>query len=86
MRSWSELSENGQKPSRGNLIRGVRPAGTHWISAETAPAKGTRCDYGKLTIDAGKTITEEPIDNPGPTFTLEVPRDGVTAIVIPKAQ
>ena len=39
-----------------------------------------------LTIDAGKTITEEPIDNLGPTFTVELPRYGVTAIVIPKAQ
>ena len=48
--------------------------------------KGTRYDYGKLTVDAGKTITEAPIDNLGPTFTVEVPRYGVTAIVIPKAQ
>jgi alpha-L-arabinofuranosidase len=48
--------------------------------------KGTRYDYGKLTIDAGKTITEAPIENLGPTFTVEVPRYGITAIVIPKAQ
>jgi len=47
--------------------------------------KGTRYDYGKLTIDAGKTITEAPIDGLGPTFTVEVPRYTVTAIVIPKA-
>jgi len=49
-------------------------------------AKGTRYDYGKLTIDAGKSITESPIDNLGATFTVEVPRYGITALVIPKAQ
>ena len=47
--------------------------------------KGTRYDYGKLTMDAGKSITEAPIDNLGPTFAVEVPRYGITAIVIPKA-
>jgi len=47
--------------------------------------KGTRYDYGKPTIDAGKNITEAPIDNLGPTFTVEVPRYSITAIVIPKA-
>jgi len=48
--------------------------------------KGTRYDYGKLTIDAGKQITETPIEGLGPTFTVEVPRYGITAIVIPKGQ
>jgi hypothetical protein len=48
-------------------------------------SKGTRYDYGKLTIDAGKQITEAPIENLGPTFTVDVPRYGITAIVIPKA-
>jgi len=47
--------------------------------------KGTRYDYGKLNIDGGKTITEAPIENLGPTFTVEVPRYAITAIVIPKA-
>jgi hypothetical protein len=47
--------------------------------------KGTRYDYGKPTIDAGKNITEAPIDNLGPTFTVEVPRYSIIAIVIPKA-
>ncbi len=47
--------------------------------------KGTRYDYGKLTIDAGKTITEAPIDGLGGTFNVEVPRYGITAVVIPKA-
>ncbi|MFZ0730892.1 MAG: hypothetical protein WAM79_01080 [Candidatus Sulfotelmatobacter sp.] len=47
--------------------------------------KGTRYDYGKVNIDAGKTITEAPIENLGPTFTVEVPRYSVTAILIPKS-
>jgi hypothetical protein len=47
--------------------------------------KGTRYDYGKPTIDAGKNITEAPIENLGPTFTVEVPRYSIAAIVIPKA-
>ncbi len=48
--------------------------------------KGTRYDFGKLTLDAGKNITEAPLDNLGSTFTVEVPRYGITVIVIPKAQ
>ena len=56
------------------------------VSGYAYATKGTRYDYGKLTIDAGKTITEEPIDKLGSTFTIEVPRYGVTAVVIPKAQ
>ena len=56
------------------------------VNGYTYATKGTRYDYGKLTIDAGKAITEAPIENLGPTFTVEVPRYGITAIVIPKAQ
>jgi len=48
-------------------------------------AKGTRYDYGKLNIDAGKNIVEAPIESLGPTFTVEVPRYAMTGIVIPKA-
>lgn len=48
-------------------------------------SKGTRYDYGKLTMEAGKTIVEAPIDGLGPTFTVEVPRYSVTAIVVPKS-
>jgi hypothetical protein len=55
------------------------------VSGWSYASKGTRYDYGKLTIDAGKQITETPIENLGPTFTVEVPRYGITAIVIPKA-
>jgi hypothetical protein len=47
-------------------------------------AKGSRWDYGKLTIEAGKAITEGSVDNLGATFTVEVPRYSVTAVVIPK--
>jgi len=48
--------------------------------------KGLRYDYGKSTIEAGKGITEAPIENLGPTFTVQVPRYSMTAIVIPKAE
>jgi len=55
------------------------------VSGYSFATKGTRYDYGKPTIDAGKTITEAPIDNLGATFNVEVPRYSVTAIVIPKS-
>ncbi|HEY3973518.1 MAG TPA: hypothetical protein VGM18_10970 [Candidatus Sulfotelmatobacter sp.] len=55
------------------------------VSGYSYATKGTRYDYGKLTMDAGKTITEAPIDGLGATFNIEVPRYGVTGIVIPKA-
>jgi hypothetical protein len=48
--------------------------------------KGTRYDWGKTEADAGKGITETPIENLGASFNVEVPRYGITAIVIPKAQ
>jgi hypothetical protein len=48
-------------------------------------SKGIRYEYGKLTIDAGKQITEAPIDSLGPNFNVEVPRYSVIALVIPKA-
>lgn len=60
-------------------------AATISVSGYNFATKGTRYDYGKLTYDAGKTITDTPIDNLGATFTVEVPRYGVTAIVIPAA-
>lgn len=66
-----------------DLARSV--AVTVSVSGWSYASKGTRYDYGKLTIDAGKTITDAPIDNLGATFNVEVPRYGVTAIVIPKA-
>jgi hypothetical protein len=57
------------------------------INDYTYATKGTRYDYGKTTIEAGKDgIVEAPIDGLGPTFTIEVPRYSMIAIVIPKAQ
>lgn len=47
--------------------------------------KGTRYDYGNANAEGGKDITESPIDNLGPTFTVDVPRFTVTVVVIPKA-
>lgn len=55
------------------------------VNGYSLASKGTRYDYGKPTIDAGKNITEAPIENVGPTFTVEVPRYSITGIVIPKA-
>jgi hypothetical protein len=46
---------------------------------------GTRYDWGKAESDAGKGITEAPIDNLGGSFNVEVPRMGITVVVIPKA-
>jgi len=48
-------------------------------------SKGTRFDYGKQTTDAGKDITETPLENLSATFTIEVSRYDIAAIVIPKA-
>ncbi len=56
------------------------------VNGYSYATKGTRYDYGKLNLEGGKAITEAPIENLGPTFTVEVPRYGITAIVIPKAQ
>ncbi len=66
-----------------NLIQSF--AVTVSVTGYNYATKGTRYDYGKLTLDAGKNITETPIENLGPTFTVEVPRYGMTAIVVPKA-
>jgi hypothetical protein len=48
--------------------------------------KGTRYDWNQSTIDAGKDITEAPIEGLGATFTVDMPPSGITAVVIPKAQ
>jgi hypothetical protein len=46
--------------------------------------KGTRYDWGQVAVEGGKGISEAPIDGLGASFTVDVPRYGVTAIVIPK--
>ena len=56
------------------------------VSGYNFATKGTRYDWGKSQGDAGKDVSEAPIENLGSTFTIEVPRYGVTAVVIPKAQ
>jgi hypothetical protein len=67
-----------------DLIRSV--TATVSVTGYNYAAKGTRYDYGKLNMDAGKAITEAPVDNLGANFSVEVPRYGITAIVIPKAE
>ena len=56
------------------------------VSGYNYASKGTRYDWGKFGPDAGKEITQTPIDNLGGTFTVQVPRYSMAAIVIPKAQ
>jgi hypothetical protein len=74
----------------GVLLINVDPARTVNVTVSIngydAGTKGTRYDYSKLNIDAGKGITEGTIENLGPTFSVEVPRYGMTGIVIPKSQ
>jgi hypothetical protein len=48
--------------------------------------KGTRYDWNLAALDSNKGISETPIDGLGATFTVDVPSNGITAIVIPKAQ
>ena len=38
------------------------------VNGYTYATKGVRYDYGKSIIEAGKGITEEPVENPGSTF------------------
>jgi hypothetical protein len=56
------------------------------INGYNYATKGTRYDWNQASLDGGKDITSAPIDNLGPTFTVDVPPSGITAIVIPKAQ
>ena len=56
------------------------------VSGYNYATKGTRYDWGKFGPDAGNQITQTPIDNLGGTFTVQVPRYSMAAIVIPKAQ
>jgi hypothetical protein len=67
-----------------DLARSV--SATISIAGYNYATKGIRYDYGKLNIDGGKDITEAPLENLGQTFTVEVPRYGITGIVIPKEQ
>ena len=66
-------------PGRSNIV-------TVSVSGYNYATKGMRFDWGKFGPDAGKEITQTSIDNLGGTFTVEVPRYSMAAIVIPKAQ
>jgi len=59
-------------------------AATVTVDGYNYATKGTRYEWGTQTIEAGKGITESPVENLGPTFTVVVPRYSITAIVIPK--
>jgi hypothetical protein len=45
--------------------------------------KGVRYDWNKETVSAGKGVTQAPIENLGANFTIDVPRYGITVVVIP---
>ena len=74
----------------GLLLINVDPARTVTVTVSVngydGGTKGTRYEYSKVNIDAGNGPAEAPIDNLGSTFTVEVPRYGMAAVVIPKAQ
>jgi hypothetical protein len=59
-------------------------AATVTVDGYNFATKGTRYEWGKVTLEAGKGITEAPIDGLGGTFTVVVPRYSITALVIPK--
>jgi hypothetical protein len=44
---------------------------------------GTRYDWNVETVSAGKGETQTPIENLGANFTIDVPRYGITVVVIP---
>ena len=46
-------------------------------------SKGVRYDWNKETVLAGKGVTQAPIENLGANFTIDVPRYGITVVVIP---
>lgn len=60
-------------------------AATVTVDGYNFATKGTRYEWGKATMDSPQPLTQSPIENLGPTFTVVVPRYTVTAIVIPKA-
>lgn len=46
-------------------------------------SKGVRFDWNKETVLAGKGVIQAPIENLGANFTIDVPRYGITVVVIP---
>ena len=53
------------------------------ISGYNFASKGVRYDWNKDTIASGKGVTQASIDNLGANFTIDVPRYGITVVVIP---
>jgi hypothetical protein len=53
------------------------------ISGYNFASKGVRYDWNKETVLAGKGVTQSPIENLGANFTIDVPRYGITVVVIP---
>jgi hypothetical protein len=45
--------------------------------------KGIRYDWNKESVSAGKNVTQAPIENLGANFTIDVPRYGITVVMIP---
>jgi hypothetical protein len=60
-------------------------AATVTVDGYNYASKGTRYEWGKVTLETGKDITQAPIDGLGGTFTVVVPRYSITALVIPKS-
>jgi len=60
-------------------------AATVTVDGYNYATKGTRYEWGKVTLETGKDITQAPIDGLGGTFTVVVPRYSITALVIPKS-
>lgn len=56
------------------------------VSGFAFGTKGTRYDWDKEGVDAGKGVTVSGIDNLGANFSIEVPRYGISLIVIPAAR
>ena len=46
-------------------------------------SKGVRYDWNKETVSAGKGTIQAPIENLGTNFTIDVPRYGITVVVVP---
>ncbi|MGA9072011.1 MAG: hypothetical protein WB424_17240 [Terracidiphilus sp.] len=53
------------------------------IAGYNFASKGVRYDWNKESVSTGKGVIQAPIDNLGANFTIDVPRYGITVVVIP---
>jgi len=53
------------------------------IDGYSFASTGIRYDWNKESISAGKNVTQAPIEHLGANFTIDVPRYGITVVVIP---